>query len=122
MISDAVNASEVNEAINQYIAKPVEYELSSGNDVNAVTFMNLHKAKGLEHKIVIIAKRDTPKNKKGEAYRKGYDYYPTVIKPNQNGSSNSPSYDPNGDIAKAVEQENANERARLRASKKHLSS
>lgn len=113
VISDAVNASEVNESINQYIAKPVEYELSSGDDVNAVTFMNLHKAKGLEHKIVIIAKRDTPKNKKGEAYRKGYDYYPTVIKPNQNGSSNSPSYDPNGDIAKAVEQENANERARL---------
>ena len=113
VISDAVNASEVNEAIKQYIAKPVEHELSSGDDVNAVTFMNLHKAKGLEHKIVIIARRDTQKTVKGEAYRKGYDYYPTVNKPNQNGSSNSPSYDPNGDIAKAVEQENANERARL---------
>lgn len=45
------------EAFETYIEKAQEHELSMEEDANAVRFMNLHKAKGLEGTITILVNR-----------------------------------------------------------------
>ena len=59
------NADAVRDAIKQYISNAVEREIQISPNRNAVRFMNLHKAKGLEGKIVIIAMREDKPEKQG---------------------------------------------------------
>lgn len=70
-------------AMEEYINKPLEHELSlkdnsGGDDPGAVTFMNLHKTKGLEGKIVIIADRNGGRRWDDRIghYRNADKYYP----------------------------------------------
>ncbi len=48
---------EMADAFEDYLAASVEHELSLEHNPNAVRFMNLHKAKGLEGNIVILVDR-----------------------------------------------------------------
>ncbi|MDD6627131.1 MAG: UvrD-helicase domain-containing protein [Lachnospiraceae bacterium] len=71
------NGMKLIEAMEEYISNVVEHELSLEENPNAIRFMNLHKTKGLEGKIVIIADRDGILwQKKMSDYRKDNDYYP----------------------------------------------
>ena len=51
------NEMSVYEGVNSFIENGYEREITLEDDANAVRFMNLHKAKGLEGKIVIVCKR-----------------------------------------------------------------
>jgi ATP-dependent exoDNAse (exonuclease V) beta subunit len=65
----------IDNMISDYMESDVDKDLAMERDANAVMFMNLHKAKGLEGKIVIIAAR-TKRTSKPEAYRNMEEYYP----------------------------------------------
>ncbi len=67
-------------AMEEYINKGVEHELAMDEKADAVIFMNLHKTKGLEGKIVIIADREEQAWEKTISdYRDGNVYYPGYI-------------------------------------------
>ena len=51
------NEMSVYEGVNKFVENGYEREITLEDDANAVRFMNLHKAKGLEGKIVIVCKR-----------------------------------------------------------------
>ncbi len=72
------NGMSMIKAMEEYVQNGVEHELSleEGSD-ESIRFMNLHKTKGLEGKIVIIANRKTMLwDTKVGSYRNGDDYYP----------------------------------------------
>ncbi len=64
--------------MEEYVLNGVEHELSlEKKSDDSIRFMNLHKTKGLEGKIVIIANRKTKLwDTKVGSYRDGDDYYP----------------------------------------------
>ncbi|MCR5083405.1 MAG: UvrD-helicase domain-containing protein, partial [Parasporobacterium sp.] len=62
-----------------YMSADVDKELSMKSDENAVRLMNLHKAKGLEAKIVIICAR-SEKTNSASPYRTMKDYYPLATR------------------------------------------
>lgn len=64
--------------IEEYMESDVDKELSMERDADAVRFMNLHKAKGLEGNIVIIAARGR-RASNIDSYRNGTDYFPTAV-------------------------------------------
>jgi ATP-dependent helicase/nuclease subunit A len=66
------------EALRDYCAAKVEHELIMEKDIDAVRFMNLHKAKGLEGGIVIWANRIENKTFHEDSYRSGRDFYPSL--------------------------------------------
>lgn len=72
---DNSNSNFLSERFWAYLDKEIKHEVSLDEDADAVRFMNLHKAKGLEGNIVIIAKRDKKLKFKEAAYRKETDYY-----------------------------------------------
>ena len=51
------NEMSVYEGVDNFVKNGYEREITLEDDANAVRFMNLHKAKGLEGKIVIVCKR-----------------------------------------------------------------
>ena len=51
------NEMSVYEGVDNFVENGYEREITLEDDANAVRFMNLHKAKGLEGKIVIVCKR-----------------------------------------------------------------
>lgn len=65
------------EALKTYVGQIVEREVQLEKEPNAVRFMNLHKAKGLEGNIVIWTSRVENMGFKG-TYRMGRDFYPTI--------------------------------------------
>ena len=83
---------DIYRAIDDYINADNDRELSLERDADAVQFMNLHKAKGLEGKILIICARGKKKNSSSESYRTLNDYYPSAHKTSGNFSSYVPSY------------------------------
>ena len=71
------NGMRLIEAMEEYVSNVIDHELSLEENPNSIRFMNLHKTKGLEGKIVIIADRDgIIWKKKMSDYRIGNDYYP----------------------------------------------
>lgn len=77
------NGMSIIEAMEEYISSEIEHELSLEENSNSIRFMNLHKTKGLEGKIVIIADREGMHwQKKLADYRKDNDYYPGYKKGN----------------------------------------
>lgn len=63
-----------------YLSGEVAHELILNDDVNAVRFMNLHKAKGLEGNIVVWLNRQEKGNYKKGSFRKGNLFYPSCAK------------------------------------------
>ncbi len=69
--------SSMIESMDEYVGKKLDHELSLTKNPDAVRFMNLHKTKGLEGRIVIIADREKLKwSDKISDIKKGDDYYP----------------------------------------------
>lgn len=65
-------------AMREYCKNRVEHELLPERDINAVRFMNLHKAKGLEGNIVIWTNRTENMAFREGEYRRGKTFYPSV--------------------------------------------
>ncbi len=72
------NAEELSACFWDYINTTLERELPLEEAGNAVRFMNIHKAKGLEGNIVILLKRDGKVTFSEGNLRKGKEYYPAV--------------------------------------------
>lgn len=66
------------DAIHLYIESEIEHELVLEDDMDAVRFMNLHKAKGLEGNIVIWTNRQESAEFKPGKYRKNGVFYPSI--------------------------------------------
>ncbi len=78
LAEDNSDGSFMSERFWAYLDKELGHELALEEDAEAVRFMNLHKAKGLEGNIVIITKRDNALMLKEAPYRNGQDYYPAI--------------------------------------------
>lgn len=70
----------IKNGMEDYLAGQVEHELILDEGTDAVRFMNLHKAKGLEGKIVIWLNRNDYADYKDGAYRCDGKYYPEIKK------------------------------------------
>lgn len=77
LTEDCATGEMLSEQFWKYLETHLERELSLEETGNAVRFMNLHKAKGLEGQIVILAKRDEDISFKAGAFRKEKEYYPS---------------------------------------------
>ena len=93
----------------KYVNNELERELMLNEASNAVRFMNLHKAKGLEGNIVIWAKRDMVYHFGYEPYRSGNKYYPALKK----GFGGWSSYKWTASLQEAAEKEFYQEVGRL---------
>ncbi|MCR4656461.1 MAG: UvrD-helicase domain-containing protein [Lachnospiraceae bacterium] len=69
---------DIIEEMNSYIESGLEHEMSLREIPEAVRFMNLHKAKGLEGNIVILLDRHGRKKSQPVSMRTGNEYYPGV--------------------------------------------
>lgn len=107
----SANSEFLAESFWNYIEKPLEREMSLEENSNSVRFMNLHKAKGLEGNIVILAKRDEKMNFHMGAFRKGKEYYPALG--NSFGKTLWASYALRPDVYAEAEQEETQEQTRL---------
>lgn len=67
-------------AISDYLGQKIEHELSLDSNPNTVTFMNLHKAKGLEGNIVIWANRQEKTDFKEDGFLDEGSFYPNISK------------------------------------------
>lgn len=72
------NKGAVLDALKEYCAGIVEHELIMEKDIDAVRFMNLHKAKGLEGDIVIWTNRIENKVFHEDSCRDGRNFYPSM--------------------------------------------
>ncbi len=72
------NRGDILRAMYEYVNTIVEHELHLSADPDAVRFMNLHKAKGLEGNIVIWTNRIESRSFQAGAYRTGKEFYPSV--------------------------------------------
>ena len=72
------SSHEIKKALSEYLNSSIEHELVLEEDVDAVRFINLHKAKGLEGNIVIWADRFENMIFKKDEYRSADAYYPSV--------------------------------------------
>ncbi|MCR5025465.1 MAG: UvrD-helicase domain-containing protein [Lachnospiraceae bacterium] len=64
--------------MQDYADTELEHELVLKENKNAVRFMNLHKAKGLEGNIVIWTSRAENRSFRRGSFRKGGEYYPSI--------------------------------------------
>ena len=82
--------------IEKYLTTGSDRELSLNNSVEAVRLMNLHKAKGLEGKIVFVCARSVRKKKASNtSYRRMKEYYPTASSKIGQATTKIPAYDSN---------------------------
>ncbi len=82
--------------IEGYMTTGSDRELSLNTSVEAVRLMNLHKAKGLEGKIVFVCARSVRKEKASNtSYRRMKEYYPTASSKNGKATTKIPAYDSN---------------------------
>lgn len=76
---DFGNRSDLLCAMRDYLEVTMEHELVPERDPDAVRFMNLHKAKGLEGNIVIWTNRMENRSFREGCYRIGRDFYPSIV-------------------------------------------
>lgn len=72
------NRAALLQEMKEYCSKNVEHELLLKRDIDAVRFMNLHKAKGLEGNIVIWTNRTENRIFRAGSYRYGHTFYPSI--------------------------------------------
>ena len=113
------NAQALSDGFMEYVSGEVDRELSLSAESDAVRFMNLHKAKGLEGRIVIICKRSesfVPKEGSFQVRKDdtGYLLYHTVEEKVSEFSSNKyPAYVHDDEIRRKAETEELAEYRRL---------
>ena len=93
----------------EYSNSELEREISLEPDNDEVRFMNVHKAKGLEGNIVILAKRSEAQVFKWPPYRNGNDFYPSY----NYDRTRWTSYEKNEKISNAACAEDERESTRL---------
>lgn len=101
----------IGEQFWKYSKGITERELSLDPGEEAVRFMNLHKAKGLEGNIVVLTKRNENINFKGSSFRKDSAYYPVCKK--ENRTTEWVSYEKDIDVYTKAKRGNEEERIRL---------
>ena len=112
---EAVQASacgdlqDIVKRIEAYMKTGSDKELSLEKNQDAVRLMNLHKAKGLEGKIVIICARSTRKAITKDAYHSMQEYYPFA----GSGNTGFASYLNDSSIIKKAKIKEEQERIRL---------
>ncbi|MBQ3037264.1 MAG: UvrD-helicase domain-containing protein [Lachnospiraceae bacterium] len=104
-------ADVIGELFWKYSEGIIERELSLNPGEEAVHFMNLHKAKGLEGNIVVLTKRNEHKNFKGSSFRKDSAYYPICKK--ENRATEWIYYEKDAEVYAKAKHENEEERIRL---------
>lgn len=82
---------DVDKQIEAYMVSDTDRELSLEPDADAVRFMNLHKAKGLEGKIVIVASR-AGRKLDASSYRHLKECFPAAIGGGAFGNDSIPGY------------------------------
>ncbi len=105
------SADVIGEQFWNYSEGVIERELSLNANEEAVRFMNLHKAKGLEGNIVVLAKRNEHKNFRGSSFRQDGVYYPICKK--ENRAVEWISYQKDADVYAKAEKDDEEERIRL---------
>lgn len=78
LFSSPGNGIAIVESMTVYLEKELGHELVLNDKADAVRFMNLHKAKGLEGNIVIWTNRREKRTYRAGSIRKGKDYYPVI--------------------------------------------
>ena len=119
--ADTVNHPQaLSDGFMEYLSGNVDRELSLSAESDTVRFMNIHKAKGLEGRIVIICKRSEDFSPKESSFQvkkdgeNGYLYYHTVAEKTSDFSANYyPAYVHDDDIRKKAQQEELAEYRRL---------
>lgn len=104
------NRQDMAEAFSQFIEEGIDRELTLKEDSNTVRFMNVHKAKGLEGRIVVVCKRSEEHTYKESSYQeKGldgkYHLYPSIAVPTGPYSAKSFSSYVNNDEIKLRSEE-----------------
>ena len=70
--------SQLSSLMNDYIEKEIKREIPLDSNEDAVRLMNVHQAKGLTGKIVIIADRSNDEKCRYGGFKNNGKYYPTV--------------------------------------------
>lgn len=115
----ANNRQDMAEVFSQFIEEGIDRELTLKEDSNTVRFMNVHKAKGLESRIVVVCKRSEEHTYKESSYlEKGldgkYHLYPSITVPTGPYSAKSfSSYVNNDEIKQRSEEAEIKEYHRL---------
>ena len=109
--ADVKDSDSMAERFWNYCGTVLERELPLEENAQAVRFMNLHKAKGLEGNIVILTKRNEKLKFHAGAFRKGTLYYPALT--DNHKRIIWTSYTRFSDILDAAEQEEVEEQTRL---------
>ncbi len=104
------SSHEIKKALSEYLDSSIEHELVLEEDIDAVRFMNLHKAKGLEGNIVIWANRVESMNYQKDEHRSADAYYPSV---RVNGNIVWCAYDHAKGVEKEAEESDKAETIRL---------
>ena len=117
------NFASIADAFIDYTKRDLKKQNSLTRETNAVRLMNVHQAKGLEGKIVIIAHRkgdgvktDTEKlgiYRESDGTVDGSCFYPVLSIPKGLGTKNYPTYAEDPDIVEKAKQENEDEGIRL---------
>ena len=118
---DTVNHPQaLSDGFMEYLSGTVDRELSLSAESDAVRFMNIHKAKGLEGRIVIICKRSEDFSARESSFQvkkdgeNGYLYYHTVAEKTSEFSANYyPAYVHDDEIREKAEEEELAEYRRL---------
>ncbi len=107
--------AEILKQLKEYSTQKIEKEIILRENPDAVRFMNLHQAKGLEGGIVIWTNRYESKIFSPGFYRNGTDYYPDIESETGYGLPNVVWYSYSGDSAiyEQAEEEYNEERIRL---------
>ena len=79
--------SSVLSSLQKFSEGKIERELIMEEDQDVVRFMNLHKAKGLEGRIVIWTNRTENRSFKNGEYLSGGDFYPALVDKNDHNST-----------------------------------
>ena len=87
MSSAHESRSSVLSSLQKFSEGKIERELIMEEDQDVVRFMNLHKAKGLEGRIVIWTNRTENRSFKNGEYLSGRDFYPALVDKNDHNST-----------------------------------
>lgn len=80
------NGVSLTRALRDYVSSKLEHQLALNDKQDAVRFMNLHKAKGLEGNIVIWTNRREKETFHYGEYRVGNKVYPAIFKKNRDNN------------------------------------
>lgn len=107
--------SKLIDLMERYLMSDISREIPLESNENAVRLMNVHKAKGLEEKIVIIADRSNEEKCRYGGFKKAGKYYPSVNYSTNGFSTNNiePTYGWNPDLLRTAYEEETKEAIRL---------